>query len=161
MWITILMLLIGLITLCYFWAMKRMSLFKNANVPEDPGHFPLGSSVTSKLISQKIPFVSVSDDLYWRFKNEPIVGYYGILGSSPTLVINDLDIAKRILIKDFDHFIDRRQLDLAEEPNKYLMNMLTTMTGDKWKAMRSLISPVFTSGKLKGFVPRIEHVIYF
>ena len=161
MWITILMFLIGSITLCYFWAMKRMSLFKNANVPEDSGHFPLGSSVTSKLISQKISFVSVSDDLYWRFKNEPIVGYYGILGSSPTLVINDLDIAKRILIKDFDHFIDRRQLDLAEEPNKYLMNMLTTMTGDKWKAMRSLISPVFTSGKLKGFVPRIEHVIYF
>lgn len=158
MWITILILLIGALTVCYAWVMKRMSLFKNANVPEDPGYFPMGSTTSFKVIKQQLSFVMQSDELYWKFRDKAFVGYYGFLGGGPTLVINDLEIAKRIMIKDFDHFVDRRSLDLAEEPNKYLKSMLTSMTGDKWKAMRSTISPVFTSGKLKGIVPRIDKV---
>ena len=158
MWITLLILVVGALTVCYAWAMKRMSLFKNANVPEDPGHFPMGSNVFSRMMQQKLSFVMVSDEIYWKFRDKAYAGYYGFLGGSPTLVINDLEIAKRILIKDFDHFVDRRPLGVAEGPNKYLVNMLTTMTGDKWKAMRSTISPVFTSGKLKGIVPRIDKV---
>ena len=158
MWITILILVIGALTVCYAWAMKRMSLFKNANVPEDPGYFPMGSSVSSKMMKQQQSFVMQSDEIYWKFRDKAFAGYYGVLGGEPTLVINDLEIAKRIMIKDFDHFVDRRSMDMAEEPNKYLLNMLTSMEGDKWKAMRSTISPVFTSGKLKGIVPRIDKV---
>ena len=158
MWVTIIILLIGVLTILYAWAMKKMSLFKHANVPEDPGHFPMGSSVTWEMLTQKIPFVEMYDKLYWKFKDKPFVGFYGVLGSSPALVINDLELAKRILIKDFDHFVDRRNVDMAEDANKNLLNMLTALKGDKWKSMRSLISPVFTSGKLKGFVPRIDRV---
>ena len=158
MWVTIIILLIGALTILYAWAMKKMSLFKNANVPEDPGHFPMGSSVTWEMLTQKIPFIEMYDKLYWRFRDKPFVGFYGVLGSSPALVINDLELAKRILIKDFDHFVDRRHVDMAEEANKNLLNMLTALKGDKWKSMRSIISPVFTSGKLKGFVPRIDKV---
>ena len=161
MWITVFILLIGAFTACYAWALKKMTLFKNSNVAEDPGYFPMGSSVTSKLMLQKIAFVMQPDEIYWKFKDKAFAGYYGILGSNPTLVINDLEIAKKILIKDFDHFVDRRPFDMAEEPNKYILNMLTTMNGDKWKAMRATISPVFTSGKLKGFVPRIDKVSKF
>ena len=158
MWVTIIIFLIGALTVFYAWTMKKMSLFKNANVPEDPGYFPMGSSLNWKLFSQKIPFVRMYDELYWGFRDEPFVGFYGVLGSTPTLVINDLELAKRVLIKDFDHFVDRRQVDMAEDANKNLLNMLTALKGDKWKSMRSIISPVFTSGKLKGFVPRIDKV---
>ena len=57
MWITVFILLIGAFTACYAWALKKMTLFKNSNVAEDPGYFPMGSSVTSKLMLQKIAFV--------------------------------------------------------------------------------------------------------
>ena len=157
MWVTILMLAIGAFTLYYAWIRKKMSLFNKANVPEDPGYFPMGSKAFSQLMKQETSFVDLPDILYWKFRDKAFCGYYGFLGA-PTLVINDLELAKRILIKDFDHFVDRRPIDVAEEPNKYLLNMLTTMSGDKWKAMRSTISPVFTSGKLKGIVPRIDNV---
>lgn len=69
----------------------------------------------------------------------------------PNLLVNDLSLAKNIMIKDFDHFIDRRTIPMDENAgsNKYFANMLTMLKGEKWKQMRSTISPVFTSGKLK------------
>jgi len=88
-----------------------------------------------------------------------IVGQYGPLGSK-TIVIRDLEIAKHILVKDFDYFIDRRQFDLSKKANKYFVGMLTTLTGEKWKTMRGIMSPVFTSGKLKSMMPIIHKVIF-
>ncbi len=78
----------------------------------------------------------------------------------PVLVINDLDLAKDVMIKHFDHFTDRRTfaMDTSTEGNKYTANMLTMITGEKWKKVRSLMSPAFTSGKLKAMVPLIQRV---
>ena len=160
MWTTIIIFLIGAITILYARTMKKMSLFRNANVPEDPGYFPMGSSLNWKMFTQKIAFISMTDKLYWRFRDKAFVGFYGVLGSTPTLLINDLELAKLILIKDFDHFVDRRQISLDDEANKNLLYMLTMLKGDQWKSMRTIISPVFTSGKLRGFVPRIDKVYY-
>ena len=156
--LTIIILLIGLLTACYAWSKQKMSYFKRAGVPEDTGYFPFGSKPNKDVLTQKIPFIQMTEEIYWKYQDKPFVGMYGFLGTSPNLVINDLELAKHVLIKDFDHFVDRRQLDMAPEANKYLMNMLTQLTGDKWKAMRSTISPVFTSGKLKGFMPQIQKV---
>ncbi len=36
--------------------------------------------------------------------------------------------------------------------------MLTMLKGDKWKQVRSILSPVFTSGKLKAMEPLINKV---
>ena len=86
-----------------------------------------------------------------------IVGIYGPLGSR-TLLIRDLELVKNILVKDLDHFVDRRPLDLSKKANKYFEGMLMTMTGEKWKSMRAIMSPVFTSGKLKTMIPSIHKV---
>jgi len=96
----------------------------------------------------------------WLIFVSQIVGQYGPLGSK-TLVIRDLEIAKHILVKDFDYFIDRRPFDLSKKANKYFSGMLTTLTGEKWKTMRGIMSPVFTSGKLKSMMPIIHKVRIF
>jgi hypothetical protein len=88
-----------------------------------------------------------------------MVGYYAF--GTPTLLVNDLDVAKQIFITDFDHFADRRDLNFSESDsgtNKYWNNMLLVLEGDKWRKMRSAISPVFTSGKLKGMSKLINKV---
>jgi hypothetical protein len=87
------------------------------------------------------------------------VGYYAF--GTPTLLVNDLDVAKQIFIKDFDHFADRRDMTFSESnsgTNKYWNNMLLVLEGEKWRKMRSAISPVFTSGKLKGMSKLINKV---
>jgi cytochrome P450 len=76
-----------------------------------------------------------------------------------SLVVRDIEIAKHILVKDFDYFVDRRPFEMSKKANKYFMGNLAMMTGDKWKSMRGIMSPVFTSGKLKSMMPIINKVI--
>jgi cytochrome P450 len=85
------------------------------------------------------------------------VGHYGPLGTK-SLVVRDIEIAKHILVKDFDHFVDRRPIELNHKTNKYFLGMLVMMSGEKWKIMRGIVSPVFTSGKLKSMMPIIHKV---
>ena len=62
------------------------------------------------------------------------------------------------LFQDFDVFPQQR--DLYFGTDKYLNDMLLILTGDRWKAMRTLATPIFTSGKLKGMTPIIESVSF-
>ncbi|XP_064107332.1 cytochrome P450 9e2-like [Macrobrachium nipponense] len=56
---------------------------------------------------------------------------------------------KNIFIKDFDHFTDRRIFKSHSERDKVMNDMLSNENGEKWKSLRSIMSPTFTSGKMK------------
>ena len=60
-----------------------------------------------------------------------------------------------MFIKDFDHFVDRRTITFGHE---YLDNMLVFLEGEPWKEMRSIVSPIFTSGKLKSMSKLLNQV---
>lgn len=45
---------------------------------------------------------------YKQYPNEKMIGVF-VFGK-PRLVIHDVELAKQILIKDFDHFMDRRSM---------------------------------------------------
>ena len=120
---------VGLVTVLYLYFAKKFAYFKNHGIPYEPGYFPLGSSPTWKLLAGKLSFVRLTDEIYKTHQNDKMVGYYGTLGT-PTLLIRDLELAKKILIKDFEHFVDRRPVVMDKEVNKYFSNMLTTLNGN-------------------------------
>jgi hypothetical protein len=61
-------------------------------------------------------------------------------------VVADLDLAKNIMIKDFDCFAIRRKVF---PENKYLRHNITDMDLAEWKVARAAMTPAFSSGKLK------------
>lgn len=63
-------------------------------------------------------------------------------------VIIDPDLLKGVLVKDFDHFSDRRTF-VAGKGDYLFSKMLFAMTGERWKRLRSKLSPTFTTGKIK------------
>ena len=93
---------------------------------------------------------------------EIMFGVYGHPDKDDCLMINDLDLAKRMLIKDFDHFVDRGdfglKLDPHDEIDKIFANTFLLMKGDQWKTTRNLITPVFSTGKMKLMFPLIRKV---
>ncbi|XP_021957663.2 cytochrome P450 9e2 [Folsomia candida] len=69
-----------------------------------------------------------------------------VMGVANYFVI-DSDMLKQILVKDFDHFVNRR-FQMSE--HDILANkMLIFQNDEKWKSLRSKMSPTFTTGKIK------------
>ena len=155
MWLQIVLVVLAWLTYIYYKTSRKMALFREMGIPEDPGYFPLGSKPSWDVMKQKTLFLNLLDEQYVKFNGKKMYGWYGSMGF-PQLVVQDMELIKDVLIKDFDHFVDRREFTFGD--SKYLDKMLTVLTGDKWKTMRTMVSPIFTSGKLKGMVNLIDNV---
>ena len=138
----------------------KFGFFAARGVAEDPPSFPFGSEVQKKMLTGETAFVTGAEELYAKHKaaGARMVGHYAF--DAPVLLLTDLELMKLVMVKNFDHFTDRRQLDLNMdvEVNRMSMKMLTALSGEEWKLARSLLTPVFTSGKLKAMIPIMEKV---
>lgn len=61
------------------------------------------------------------------------------------LVINDLDLLKSIVVKDFSHFVNRRPMNTTGLFKRFLFSM----DDDQWKGIRTKMTPAFSSGKIR------------
>ncbi|XP_076029305.1 cytochrome P450 6k1-like [Oratosquilla oratoria] len=111
------------------------------------------------VIGHLLPIWSVTENRFeyvhklFKKTKAPYFGVYEIL--TPSLYVRDLAMLKNILVKDFAHFTDRRPFETLA-PDKELKEMVFFLEGDDWKGLRSIISPAFTSGKLKSMFPLME-----
>lgn len=72
----------------------------------------------------------------------------------PLYVFCDPDLIKQITIKDFEYFTDHS--DFLANVDPFFAKMLPFMKGKKWKETRSVVSPVFTSSKMKGMMETLS-----
>jgi len=149
-------------TAFYLYMKHRLSYWKRRGIPEDKGHFPFGSKHAWDFVQGKMSFTQMTNFAYETHPGEKVVGTYDMFGS-PGLVIRDPDIAKLILVKDFENFMERKPVhynmyDSNTKNNRYFPYMLTELRGQQWKNVRSSLTPVFTSGKLKNMIPLIHKV---
>ncbi|KAF5296481.1 hypothetical protein FQR65_LT01470 [Abscondita terminalis] len=85
-------------------------------------------------------------------KSFPDSRYFGVyMVFDNTLVVQDPDLIKDITIRDFDHFVDHIQYSPGDEP--LWERNLFSLKGDAWRSMRSILSPAFTSSKIKIMFP--------
>ncbi|CAG7696128.1 unnamed protein product [Allacma fusca] len=96
-------------------------------------------------ITLKVSFMEYDTLMYNHFKGQKFFGLVEF--REPAVYIRDLDLMKQILVKDFDHFVDRRQINSGKED--MFAKMLIQRTGKEWKDLRSVMSPTFTTGKIK------------
>lgn len=82
--------------------------------------------------------------------------YGSYTGFLPTLTIIEAEDIKQVLVKDFHHFVNRRVLNFY---NPVFNRNLFSLEGDDWKRVRSIVSPAFTSGKLKGMFSMMNFAI--
>ncbi|XP_042893135.1 cytochrome P450 9e2-like [Penaeus japonicus] len=131
----------------------RHSYWSSRGVPTAPGSIPfLGH--TLKLLNRKKYRWLIIDEMYRNHGGSLYCGLYEM--HTPNLLIGNPDLVKAVLIKDFDHFADRRTFEATNPKDKVLNEMLTNATGDHWKGIRSVLSTSFTSGRMKGMFPLVE-----
>jgi len=147
--------LLAVFVYAYYEVTKQFNFFKDRGIPYAKPSFPFGSGGYWKLLLGKIPFTEVEqvDLAEGTLKNEKVVGAFAM--GQPTFIINDEELAKKVLIKDFEYFMDRRPVKTKDEVSNAFM---TTLEGAEWKQMRALMTGVFTSGKLKLMYKYIQRV---
>lgn len=103
---------------------------------------------------------SISDRDEYGYRQMVVRGlkYCGMLEKPcPVVLIKDLDLAKKIFIKDFDHFVDRRDFFTVSDRG-VIRKFLGFMKGEEWKGVRSTVSPFFTTGKVRRFMEHFNSV---
>ncbi|CAF3964027.1 unnamed protein product [Rotaria sordida] len=73
-----------------------------------------------------------------------IIGIFD--GTTPLILLSDPDLLRNVLIKDCNVFINRRNMDGVTGIMEY---GLTGLRDEQWKNARSIVSPVFSTTKLK------------
>ncbi|NXE67494.1 CP3A9 protein, partial [Calcarius ornatus] len=120
-------------------------LFKKLGIP---GPRPLPFFGTS--LEYRKGFLEFDTECFKKYGK--IWGIYD--GRQPTLAVTDPQIIKSVLVKDcYTTFTNRRRTDLAGVLN----NAVSLAEDDQWKRLRTVLSPTFTSGKLKEMFPIMKH----
>ncbi|KAK7789225.1 hypothetical protein R5R35_007050 [Gryllus longicercus] len=139
-------LLIGIVTFflfIYWFLTNNFDYWEKRNVfylkP-----IPLFGNFKDRLLFRKTNS-QVSKELYDEAKGQKIFGTW--MFKLPFLWIRDPEIIKRILVKDFAHFHDRG-IAMDEEKNPLSANLFN-LPGARWRALRTKLTPTFTSGKMK------------
>ena len=73
----------------------------------------------------------------------------------PTYILRDAEIISQIGITQFENFVDRVSLGNIETDTLYGKSLLL-LCGDKWRAMRSTLTPSFTGSKLRNMFQFVD-----
>ncbi|KAG8176922.1 hypothetical protein JTE90_018705 [Oedothorax gibbosus] len=133
--------LLGLIVLVLFYrfSTRHLDYWKKRGIPYVKP-IPLLGSVSDFLYK---PLQEIEIDRYTKLG--PIYGYFE--GSKPHIAVGVPELIREILVKDFSNFQTRR---VVISSNEVMSKMVTLMPGDEeWRRIRNIISPTFTTGKIK------------
>ena len=159
MLVEIAVLIVTLVLALYVYFQWKWTYWSKRGVYTIKPSFPFGSipSFFTKKKHLNDEFLSHIEET----KNMPFYGLYFMAGS--IFIVNDADLAKNILIKDFDFFVDRNGEFMVKlfnsskhRSDKIWINQMTNSTGELWKNLRSTFSPIFTSGKMKAMMVFIQ-----
>ncbi|XP_047508404.1 probable cytochrome P450 6a14 [Pieris napi] len=135
----------------YLWFKRKFSYWKRKGVPGPKPSFPFGN--VRDVIKRKKQIFQPYCDAYFQYKKNPMVGLYCF--NIPVLCINDLELAKHILIKDYDYFQSHGVFSSSETSDP-LGGHLFHIHGPKWKSLRSKLSPTFSPANLKSLFPHVK-----
>ncbi|XP_055306859.1 probable cytochrome P450 6a13, partial [Sitodiplosis mosellana] len=145
--------LLGVITLLYIWLKWNYSFWKRNKVP-GPEPKPFVGNIGSMFTFSE-HWGLVITGLYNKFSNQPYIGYYKLL--KPAIVARDPDLVKDIMITKFNSFRSNDFNVSKKHDELTALNPFFTRD-EEWKEGRKLITPVFSSSKLKNLMPVMNGV---
>ncbi|EDW60585.1 cytochrome P450 6g1-like [Drosophila virilis] len=147
--------IVSVLSAIYLWFQRNHSYWQRKGLPFMPPSPIIGN--TASVFKQESSFGMYISQVYSepRMQDEAVVGIYVI--NKPALVIREPELIKSVLIKDFNRFSNRyARCDPHGDPLGY--NNLFFVRNPHWKQIRSKLTPVFTSGKVKQMYPLMVEI---
>ncbi|XP_053996823.1 cytochrome P450 9e2-like [Hylaeus anthracinus] len=99
-----------------------------------------------KSFFQQITFADLISLIYNVQPDAKYVGFYDL--TTPVIAIRDIELMKSITVKHFEHFQNHRNLQTDDAEPLFSKNLFA-LRDDRWREVRTLLSPAFTSSKMK------------
>ena len=158
MLVTLVFAVITLTVLLYVWLSQKWTYWTKKGIFQVEPTFPFGTM--SVWFTRKI---HIRDFFMKQVKQAQNLPYYGgYFLHKPILVVKDVDLVRQIIVKDFDHFVDRPVavvtgispdlLQNGDRCDRIWSKALVNAKGEEWKNMRSTFTPMFTPGKIKAML---------
>ncbi|XP_058837428.1 probable cytochrome P450 9f2 [Topomyia yanbarensis] len=141
----------AIILLLFYYMSKSYEYFLSKPVPCIKPTFFVGS--TGPVMFRRSDVTSHFKMLYNAFPEAKIVGIYDFM--KPIFMLRDVNVIKKIAVKDFDFFTDHTPMLISGAPEdevggeSLFGNSLFALRGQKWRDMRSTLSPAFTGSKMR------------
>ncbi|XP_032683012.1 cytochrome P450 9e2-like [Odontomachus brunneus] len=128
----------------YYFLFKDLDRFKKYDIPHlKPLPF-IGNMAPS--IFRMVPISKFLQQIYNVHPEAKYVGLYDF--KTPLIMLRDTELIKSIAVKNADMFQDHPTF-VTEEQDTLFSRDLFSLRGDKWRQTRSMLSPAFTSSKMK------------
>ncbi|XP_047121546.1 cytochrome P450 6j1-like isoform X1 [Schistocerca piceifrons] len=85
-------------------------------------------------------------DIYCQMEGAPFCGFYRF--REPMLLVRDADLVRTMLVRDFPSFHDNN-VQTNEDIDPIFARNPFVLKGEKWRKLRSQLSPSFTASRLK------------
>ncbi|XP_013788258.1 cytochrome P450 3A9-like isoform X2 [Limulus polyphemus] len=132
----------------YLYLTKNFGYWKRRGIKEITTRYPYQGI----LYFLRKPFQEIQEECYKKYGK--IYGLYE--GRNPMLMVGDPELVKLILVKDFHAFTDRSGIS-SDDP--ILSKFLSIQCGEEWKQTRSVISPTFSTSKIKKMTGLVEDTV--
>lgn len=142
---------IALIGIIYIYSTRSFDYWKKRRVPGPKPSAFCGN--IWEVLSLRISIGDFFRKLYHTFK-EPYVGIY--IFDEPCLFIKSPEIIKNVLVRDSNYFKDRT-LAVAKH-DEIFSNQIFVQRSPRWKQVRSKLTRVFTSVRMKAMFPLIKAI---
>ncbi|XP_008696610.1 cytochrome P450 3A12-like isoform X1 [Ursus maritimus] len=131
------------LVLLYLYGTSTHGLFKKLGIP---GPTPL--PFVGNILDYRKGFWNIDKKCFKKYGR--FWGFYD--GRQPVLAITDPEMIRTVLVKEcYSVFTNRRFFG----PVGFMKNSISLSDNEEWKRIRTLLSPTFTSGKIKEMFPII------
>ncbi|CAF0852129.1 unnamed protein product [Rotaria sordida] len=131
----------------YVYNLRTNNIFRRLGIP-GPAPIPfLGQLFNIARKGMK------TNDIELVQKYGKIIGVFE--GTFPIILLSDPDLLRNVLIKDSNVFVNRRVIKNISGPFEY---GLTLLQDEQWKNARSIVSPTFSTAKLRAMYGLMNEV---
>ncbi|CAK9821331.1 Cytochrome P450 9e2 [Anthophora retusa] len=143
-WWSVTAALTAVVFVLFYRFMKVYDFFEKRGIPYYKPVPILGS--IWKAMLQRTTFAEATKEIYNINSEAKYVGFFDF--ATPVIALRDLDLIKSITVKNFEHFPNHRTFQDDKSDPLFSKNLFA-LRGDRWKDVRTLLSPAFTSSKMK------------
>ncbi|XP_003739531.2 cytochrome P450 3A9 [Galendromus occidentalis] len=130
---------------------RRLKLFR---VLWKAGHVgPRGNIISGSYFEMKRHGCLILFEKWFKEYKSDTIGFY--YGTQPFVISKNLDLAKQILIKDFQNFKNRANNSPLEAAHPMIGAHLLFTNDDRWERIRNFMTPSFSTVNLREMFTRL------